>query len=76
MEEEGEKTWEATIGHTNWEGMGGGYSVTHGGSGYMYQSLSSCTYFCFSRDSLVLGRFCRFAVDGIEWTDELFLLDP
>jgi hypothetical protein len=28
-----------------------------------------------SRDSLDLGRFGRFAVDGMEWTEELFLLD-
>jgi len=41
-------------------------SFTHSGSRYTYQSLSSCTYFCFSRESLVLVRFGRFAVDGME----------
>lgn len=46
--------------------MSGRYSFTHGGGGYTYQSRSSCTYFCLSRDSLDLGRFCRFAVDGME----------
>lgn len=46
--------------------MSGRYSFTHGGSGYTYQSRSSCTYFCLSRDSRDLGRFCRLAVDGIE----------
>ena len=40
-----------------------------------YQSRSSCTYFCLSRDSRDLGRFGRFAVDGMEWTEELFLLE-
>ena len=55
--------------------MSGRYSFTHGGSGYTHQSRSSCTYFCLSRDSRDLGRFCRFAVDGMEWTEELFLLE-
>lgn len=55
--------------------MSGRYSFTHGGSGYIYQSRSSCTYFCLSRDSRDLGRFGRFAVDGMEWMDELFLLE-
>lgn len=50
-------------------------SFTHSGSRYTYQSLSSCTYFCLSRESLVLVRFGRFAVDGMEWTEELFLLE-
>lgn len=46
--------------------MSGRYSFTQGDSGYTYQRRSSCTYFCLSRDSRDLGRFCRFAVDGME----------
>ena len=68
------KMGEVTVGNTHWE-MSGRYSFTHGGSGYTHQSRSSCTYFCLSRDSRDLGRFCRFAADGMEWTEELFLLE-
>lgn len=60
------KTGNITAGNINRGEWVVNASFTHSGSRYTYQSLSSCTYFCLSRESLLLVRLGRFAVDGME----------
>lgn len=60
------KTGNITAGNINRGEWVVNASFTHSGSRYTYQSLSSCTYFCLSRESLLLVRFGRLAVDGME----------